>query len=147
MTPSDQRPREEKSTPYRSSRYEFKLTELKIYKTEYGEEITMESEEMCQKLLNMSQPLPEGSVFADDLFKKTLKMLQNESEARIMVDLARLIVPSAEILAIRGAKTLENLKETINSGWNNTVPMLGARPQPDFSLGFKRHSFNTEQLR
>ena len=61
-------------------------------------------------------------------------------------DIAQLIVPSAEILADHGAKHLEILRETANAAWINAIPFYGPRPQPDFSLGFKREAFSREQL-
>ncbi|KAF2258832.1 hypothetical protein CC78DRAFT_556331 [Lojkania enalia] len=57
----------------------------------------------------------------------------NKNEARIIRDVLQLIVPSAEVLAVRGAKSLKILAER-------------TRPQPDFSIGFKREAFIKEQL-
>lgn len=56
-----------------------------------------------------------------------------------------MIVPSAETLATFGARTLEVLVESVNEGWNNSVPLTGTRPQPDYSVGFKREAFTEDQ--
>ncbi|PQE14400.1 phosphatidylserine decarboxylase protein [Rutstroemia sp. NJR-2017a BBW] len=41
---------------------------------------------------------------------------------------------------------LECLIESVNEGWNNAVPLTGTRPQPDYSVGFKREAFTGDQL-
>ncbi|KAK5158146.1 hypothetical protein LTR04_005265 [Oleoguttula sp. CCFEE 6159] len=146
-TPSDQRPREEKSAPYKHARYELQLRERGIFMCKHEEDVTDESKTLCQKLLETPQTLPKGSLFADDLFEETCEMIRNRNEKRVIRDIAQLIVPSAEILAVRGAKHLRILTETANEGWNNSIPLLGPRPQPDYGLGFKRESFNQDRLR
>ena len=57
-----------------------------------------------------------------------------------------LLVPSAQALAIRSAK-LECPIESVNEGWNNSVSLTGTRPQPDYSVGFKRTAFTEDQLK
>lgn len=146
-TPSDQRPREEKSAPYRHARYELQLRERGIFMDKHGKDITDNAKRLCQKLLETPQTLPQDSLFKDELFEETCDKMQNRNESRVIRDIAPLIVPSAEILAIRGAKHLRILTETVNEGWNNSIPLLGPRPQPDYSVGFKRESFNQDQLR
>lgn len=78
-------------------------------------------------------------------------MLRNRNEAKVIQDITRLIVPSAQSLAIRGskygAKHLRYLIESVNEGWNNSVPLTGTRPQPDYSVGFKRDAFTEDQLK
>jgi hypothetical protein len=72
----------------------------------------------------------------------------------VVRDIARLIVPSAEILADKGAKHLEILRETVNACWVNSITFIkppgslpGPRSHPDFSLGVKRDAFSREQLK
>lgn len=146
-TPSDQRPREEKSAPYRHARYELQLRERGIFMDKHGKDITDKSKRLCQKLLETPQTHPQDSLFKDELFEETCDKIRNRNESRVIRDIATLIVPSAENLASRGAKHLRILTETVNEGWNNSVPLLGPRPQPDYSVGFKRESFNQDQLR
>jgi hypothetical protein len=31
-------------------------------------------------------------------------------------------------------------------GWNNSLPLTGTRPQPDYAVGFKRDAFTDDQL-
>jgi hypothetical protein len=145
-TPSDQLPREQKSAPYRHPRYESQLSERGSFMSKYKGGISAESEELCQKLLKSPQSPPKDTLFEDDLFEDTLELIKGRNETRVIRDIAQLIVPSAEILAIRGAKHLKILRETTNAGWNNAIPFYGSRPQPDYSLGFKREAFTREQL-
>lgn len=81
------------------------------------------------------------------MFEKTCQRLRGENEAIVIYYITQPIVPSAVALAIRGAKHLEILRETVNAGWINAIPFYGPRPQPDYSLGFDREAFTEEQLR
>ncbi|KAL9084083.1 MAG: hypothetical protein Q9165_008220 [Trypethelium subeluteriae] len=146
-TPSDQSSREQKSAPYRHPRYEGQLQERGSFMDDHDEGITKQSEELLAKLLKTPRKPPENTLFSDDiLFKKTCKSLRGENETKVILRVAELIFPSAEVLADRGAKHLEILRETTNAGWINAIPFFGPRPQPDFGLGFKREAFNREQL-
>jgi hypothetical protein len=146
-TPSDQQLREQKSAPYKHPRYEGQLQERGSFMDDYEEGVTAQSEKLCQKLLEAPQPPPNHTLFSDDnIFMKTCKRIRGENETKVIRDIAQLIVPSAEILADYGVKHLAILRETTNAGWSNAIPFSGPRPQPDFSLGFKREAFNREQL-
>jgi hypothetical protein len=57
------------------------------------------------------------------------------------------MVPSAETLATCGATNLQCLIESTNEGWNNSVPITKTRPQPDYSVGFRREAFTEDQLK
>ncbi|KAL9116380.1 MAG: hypothetical protein Q9187_007097 [Circinaria calcarea] len=52
----------------------------------------------------------------------------------------------AQNLAIYGATHLEHLIESANEGWNNSIPVTKTRPQPDYSVGFRRSTFTDDQL-
>ncbi|KAJ4415478.1 hypothetical protein N0V85_002702 [Neurospora sp. IMI 360204] len=73
--------------------------------------------------------------------------LLNKNEARVVQDISRLIVPSVEQYSLR-AKYFEHLDltESVNEGWNNSFPLTGTRPQPDYSVGFGRNAFTKVQL-
>ncbi|KHN97422.1 uncharacterized protein MAM_04437 [Metarhizium album ARSEF 1941] len=123
-TPSDQAPRDEKSALYRDARYELLL------QTKEGDQL-----------------VPQDTVFDDSIFAHACCNLQSKNEARVIQDISRLIVPSAETLALR-IKSLRHLHliESVNEGWNNSMPLTGTRPQPDYSVGFKRKAFSDLQL-
>ncbi|KAL7921160.1 hypothetical protein ACQKWADRAFT_321649 [Trichoderma austrokoningii] len=132
ITPSDQRPREEKSAPYADAR-PFYLGP------------TDASKRLVRDLLDGAQPVPEGTIFDDEVFEEACLNLEGMNEARIIQDISRLIVPSVETAALR-TKALRWLVESVNEGWNNSVPLTGPRPQPDYSVGFKREAFSDDQL-
>ncbi|CAG9953278.1 unnamed protein product [Clonostachys rosea f. rosea IK726] len=122
-TPSDQKPREEKSAPYRDSRYETLLETKGSFMGKSSLDISSASKTLTRSLLEAPQPVPEDSLFR---YHST--------------------VPSAESLATFGAKHLDVLVESVNEGWNNSIPLAGARPQPDYSVGFRREAFTDQQL-
>ncbi|KAL8369545.1 hypothetical protein RB595_000058 [Gaeumannomyces hyphopodioides] len=145
-TPSDQKPREEKSAPYRDQRYETLLEVKGSYMAKAPLPLPDASKALCQSLLEQTQPVPGDTLFRDDIFETTCQKIHNKNEARIIQDITRLIVPSAESLATFGANHLDILVESVNEGWNNSVPFTSPRPQPDYSVGFKREAFTDEQL-
>ena len=108
--------------------------------------ISITSKELCQALRLSPQPPPTDTLFEGDMFEKTLNLVKGRNETRVIRDIAQLIVPPAQILAIRGVKHLEMLRETTNAYWNNAIPFYGTRPQPEYSLGFKREAFTGEQI-
>ncbi|OAA34219.1 hypothetical protein NOR_08620 [Metarhizium rileyi] len=146
VTPSDQKPREEKSTPYRHQRYEIELVSKGSFMDESDLGITKESQAMYLKMLSTEQKPPNDSLFQDKLFKQTCRSVKNRNEARVMQDLTPLIVPSAELLCIQGAEHLKVLVKCVNEGWNSSIPITRIRPQPDYALGFKREAFSDDQL-
>lgn len=109
-------------------------------------DITDTSKNLCRVLLETEQTVPENSLFRDEIFGKTCKKTQNGNEARVIQDIARLIVPSAETLATYGATHLHPLIESVNEGWNSAIPFYGPRPQPDYSVGFGGSAFTNDQL-
>lgn len=68
-------------------------------------------------------------------------MIQDRNEAKVIQDIARLIVPSAQSPAIRGAKRLKTLIKSVIKGWDNSIALTKPRPQPDYVVGFKRTAF------
>jgi hypothetical protein len=113
---SDQKPRDVKSAPYQDARYETILATKGSFigKSELGAIATSKS--LCRTLLETEQTFPNDSLFRDYLFEETCEMVQNKNEARVVRDISLLIVPSVEILAIRGAKRLKILIESVNEG-------------------------------
>ncbi|MCJ1345742.1 hypothetical protein MMC31_003951 [Peltigera leucophlebia] len=151
-TPSDQKPREEKSTPYNDVRYEILLQSKGSYMKKSDLGITDKSKDLCIKLFSTEQTVPKDSLFNDNQFDKTCEKIRNENEARVVRDISLLIVPSAEILETQSvvetqsAPELKHLKDSVNQGWNNSVPVTKTRPQPDYSVGFSRSAFTEDQL-
>ena len=146
-TPNGEKQRAAKNIPYQDPRYETILATKGSFmgKSELG--ITDTSKSLCRTIFTKEQTVPQESLFRDDLFDKTCEKIRNRNEARAVQDITRLIVPSAETLATFGAKHLEILIESVDEGWNNSVPVTQPRPQPDYSVGFRREAFTEDQLK
>ena len=143
----DQTNREKKSAPYRTVQYST-LLELKgsyMYRSDLG--ITKESKALYLSLLELEQAIPLDSLFREDLFEKTCRKIEGRNEAKVIQDIARLIIPSAETLATYGATNLDYLIEGINETWTNNIAVEGPLPKPDYSVGFRRSAFSDEKLR
>jgi len=56
-------------------------------------------------------------------------MTQDRNEASVIQDIAQLIVPSAQSLALRGTKHLKYLIENVNEDWNNSFHVTQTRSQ------------------
>ncbi|KAI9670772.1 MAG: hypothetical protein M1817_003883 [Caeruleum heppii] len=146
VTPSDDNPREEKMAPYHDSRYRALMQGKRSFMSDCPAGIAAASQQLCRRLLETPTALPEDTLFRPDLFAETCSMLDARNEAKVVQDVARLIVPSAQELAIRGATHLRDAIESVNEGWNNSVPFALVRPQPDYSVGFRRSAFTADQL-
>ena len=144
---SDQKSRENKSTKYRNANYAILLERKGSYMKESKLGVTKASLIRCKTLLDSKQTVPKDSLFRDDLFKTTCEKVQDKNEARVIRSITPYIVPSAEDLETLGATHLEHLVEGVNEGWIANIPVEGPRPQPDYSVGFKRSAFTDEQLK
>ena len=142
----DQNKRESKSAPYRNTRYTTLLAAKGSYMKKSDLGITHTSQIWCTTLLNSVQTFPDVSLFRDDIFENTCEKISERNEARVIQDITRLIVPSAETLATYGARHLHHLIENVNEGWTEAIPVEGPRPQPDYSVGFRLSAFTHEQL-
>lgn len=143
---SDQRSRAQKSSPYAQPGYATLLAYKKGYMYDSEAGILASEKEDCRSLLDAQQSFPSGSLFDDECFFEICANLEDENEMRVVIDLLRLIAPSAENLAARGIKELKCLKEHANAGWNESIPVEGPRPQPDYSVGFRFSTFSDDQI-
>ena len=144
---SDQKKRESKSAQYRDARYTMLLAAKGSFLEQSDLGITDTSRTWCTTLLSSVQTVPKETLFRDDIFEKTCRKTQDRNEARVIQDIAQLIVPSVENLATYGARHLDHLIENVNEGWTGSIPVEGPRPQPDYSVGFRRSAFTDEQLK
>ncbi|KAI9818629.1 MAG: hypothetical protein M1832_004403 [Thelocarpon impressellum] len=107
---------------------------------------TNSTETLCETLLETDQPTPQDSIFRDDRFLAACNNLQNRNEARVIQDIARLLVPSPETLVLYGSTHLKHLIETADDGWYKSIPLVnGPRPRPDFAVGMRRTAFTATQ--
>lgn len=61
--------------------------------------------EDCRSLLDKQQSLPSGSLFDDECFFEICANLEDENEMKVVIDLLRLIAPSAEIWRLEELKS------------------------------------------
>ena len=146
-TPSDEKPREAKSAPYKHPGYKTLLATCGTFMSKSEQGIADSSKSLCRDLFTKPQRTPADSLFRDDLFEETCGMIQDRNEAKVIQDIARLIVPSAQTLAVYGSMHLKKLVESVNEGWNNAIPLTKTRPQPDYAVGFRREAFTVDQLK
>lgn len=141
--------REGKNPAVKNRRYEQILASAGIYMDDDDEVVATDASKiLCQTLLDIEQKVPQDSLFNDVLFRRICQRVRNRNEARVIRDLSPLLVPSAEILFVRGATHLKHLIENVDEGWIKSIPLVkGPRPQPDFSVGLKSTAFTRDQLK
>jgi hypothetical protein len=143
-TSSDQKPREKKNISYKHARYELLLKIKNIFMDEPDSGITDKSKETYQILLNADQMILKNSLFRDDLFKSICRKIHNKNEIKVIRDISLLIVSFAETLITYNINYFEILIESINENWNNSIFIIKSRPQPDYSVEFKREIFTDD---
>ena len=144
---SDQKNRESKSVAYRDTRYTTLLAAKGSFLCDFGDDDPpIKVTGPGRKLLNTEQVVPQNSLFRADLFRRFCREIEDRNEAMIVQDVSRLLVPSAKNLAIYGDRHLDVLIENVNEGWTGSIPIEGPRPQPDYSVGFRRSAFTEKQL-
>ncbi|KAI1123341.1 hypothetical protein F5Y10DRAFT_286287 [Nemania abortiva] len=142
---SDQKQMRQKNAPYRSPRYVIALESKGSFMFDSKLGVSDDSKALCTTLLETPQTVPQGTLFRDDAFESTCGKLQDQCETRIIQDIARLIVPSAESFATLGDKDLDILAESVNEIWTYSISVTGTRPQPDYAVGFKMEAFTPDQ--
>lgn len=80
-TLSDQKPREEKSGPYRDQRYETPLGTQGSFMVKSNLDIAGESKTLRRNLLEKQQVVSGGSLFRGDIFESTCQKIHNENKA------------------------------------------------------------------
>ncbi|KAJ5101009.1 hypothetical protein N7456_007061 [Penicillium angulare] len=102
---------------------------------------------LCERLLHQPIATPQGTLFDDEYIDRFYYALRNRSEARLLVDLHPLIMPSAENQFIRGTQGLRDVIDGYNDPWLKTEPIYGPKPQPDHARGLKWSVFTESQRR
>ena len=94
---SDQKKKENKSAPYRDTRYNTLLATKGSYMRELDDDdIPKNVKDLCRTLLERDQTVPQNSLLRDDLFKRTCREIEDRNKAMIIQDITQLIVPSAK---------------------------------------------------
>lgn len=146
-TLSEQRRRDEKGAFYTHPSYETLLASKGTFLTKSDLGITDASKSHCQTLLTTDQQVPQVSLFRDDLFVEACRNVCIRNQARVIRDITPLICPSAEVLAIYDNVQPKLLVDSVNESWDSSIPVTTTRPQPDYSVGFRRSAFTDVQLK
>ena len=144
---SNQKNRDSKSTSYRDPRYKTLLEAKGSFLRDFGDDDPPTTvTKPGRNLLDAEQVVPQNSLFRDDIFRRFCREIEDRNEAMVIQDVSRLLVPSAKNLAVYGDRNLDILIENVNEAWTESIPVEGPRPQPDYSVGFRRSAFSDEQL-
>ncbi len=146
--------RDGKDPDVRSEKYDRMLsrTNILVEKPEVGRRVTQESIALCHRLLDTKQPAPTNTLFDEDRFDMTCNGILNRNEARVIRDIALLIVPSAEGLFSGGAAQLKGLAELVNQRWMCSIQLMSGDakmklPHPDFTVGLHWSIFTDNQMK
>jgi hypothetical protein len=115
-TPSNQKPREAKSSVYARPSYETVLATKGSFMSKFELGITDKSKRLCRTLLKAEQSVPQDTLFHNDLFEETCESVRARNKAMVIWYITLLICPPAQALRICGAKHLKPLNESINKG-------------------------------
>ena len=129
-------------------KYEKVLEKAGIFMDEYQGEgaISDACQQLCNDLLSGEYETPESSIFQGDQFWAVLRRVRTRNELRIFRDITPLIVPSAELLCIRGNDHLEHLTEELSGDWTRFRPTAGPQPKPDIAVGLMSSAFTDVEL-
>ncbi|EAW12599.1 uncharacterized protein ACLA_010250 [Aspergillus clavatus NRRL 1] len=139
--------RDAKSYAYKAANYVTILETKGCYMRSSDAGPIPDDVDLCKRLLDPSVDTPHGSLFDDEYIKAFHDILQNRSEARLLVDLHPYLMPSAENLFIKGRADLKNVIDGYNDPWLKTEPIYGPKPQPDHAQGLKWSIFSASQRR
>ena len=112
-----------------------------------GSGLAEESEMILARLRSTDVRTPSDTIFRSDFATRLQTMLSGRNRLRVMRDVTPLLVPSAELTALFGDEDLDCLIEAVGESWSNSIPLVGAPPQPDYSIGFARNTFSESQLK
>ena len=136
----DYRPcRQHRTAHHSDSNHSRLLKSYDSYPNDSAAGMLHSDKEACEYLLRNRQPVPLGSLFDEKCFSNVCANLKedDQDEDRVVLDLLRLITPSAENLAAGGLKALGCLKEHVNRRWDACIPAVRPCPQPAYAVGFR----------
>jgi hypothetical protein len=108
---------------------------------------TPEDVTLCQRFLDRSVEYPRSTLFDNEFIEGFHNTLRNRSEARLLVDLHPLLMPSAENLFLQARTELKDVIDGYNDPWLKTEPIYGPKPQPDHARGLRWSTFSDSQRR
>ncbi|OKL55239.1 hypothetical protein UA08_09490 [Talaromyces atroroseus] len=137
--------RDAKSYAYKAANYVTILETKGCFMRSSDNGPTSGDVDLCERLLDPSVDTPRETLF--EFIKGFHDTLRNRSEARLLVDLHPLLMPSAENLRIQGREDLKDVIDGYNDPWLKTEPIYGPKPQPDHARGLKWSTFSESQRR
>jgi hypothetical protein len=137
--------RDAKSSAYKAVNYVTILESKGCFMRQSSAGPIPEDIALCERLLHQPVKNPQGTLFDDEYIKDFHNILQNRSEARLLVDLHPLLMPSIENQFIQGKTWLKDVIDGYNDQWLKTEPIYGPKPQPDHARGLKRSIFSESQ--
>lgn len=118
-----------------------------IMDQQLGEEAISDGcKQLCTTLVNAKYEPPQNSLFEGNLFWKVLNGVRSRNEPRVVRDISPWLIPSAELLFMRGFPELKNLTEEIQGDWTKCVSLVGPLPRPDFTVGFQSSAFTNDEI-
>ncbi len=103
-------------------------------------------QQLCNNLLDSEYDTPDHSLFHEELFRTVMKRARARNESRVCRDIMPSIVPSAELLYLRGSNHLEHLVEELNAEWIKCSTLAGPQPKPDFTVGLMASAFTEIEI-
>lgn len=111
-----------------------------------GVHITVESQKLCDDVLNGSHDLPVNPLYRGHGFSKLLTRLRSWNKAKVLRDLTPMITPSVEHVDILWAAGLSHLNEELEAGWKMCYSLVGPRPKTDCAVGLNASAFTHQEL-
>ena len=91
-------------------------------------------QQLCNDLLSGEYEAPESSTFQGDQFWAVLRRVHIRNDIRVFRDITPFIVPSAELLCIRGNDHSEHLIEELREDWTRCSTTAAPQPKPIFAV-------------
>ncbi|KAI9799447.1 MAG: hypothetical protein M1825_004547 [Sarcosagium campestre] len=110
-------------------------------------EVRHRVDDVCQTLLEAKSTMPRWKLYHDEAYWMASCHRWNKTEARVIRSIMPLMLPSFQrVFTGKLATRCAILMECVNEFWTASVLLVGIRPQPDYSVGFRRSAFSAEQL-
>lgn len=128
-------------------RHEERMEDAGIFMTDIGDQarITDDCHRLCDRLLKAEYSMPANLAYQPDQLKQLLRRVRFCNEARVVRDIMSIVVPSPELLTIRGHAELSTICEAMDAEWTQCATLCGPRPKPDFVAGISAATFTTEE--
>ncbi|KAL7822971.1 hypothetical protein V8C26DRAFT_418645 [Trichoderma gracile] len=138
-------PREHKSNPFRDPSWLYEFNRCGTYMSEHPRGLRPEATALYRELLNKEQPLPQKSLFDDDVIGETCERVRFKNETTLFRDITPLIAPSVALLA-NDHPHLGFLCESTDEVWSTAQPVVRIQPQPSYAVGFSSEAFTEEHF-